>query len=115
MYLKIGKQKIEIEKAETFWKRLRGFLFVFEPIKTGLCFPHCKSIHTYMMCQPIDIVMTNKDFKVLYLFPNLRSEKIIFPKKGVYYTFELPLGCCEQLQVGDILHIKEEKKEVASE
>ncbi len=112
VHIKIGKKKIEVEVANTFWKRLKGFLFVLEPIQTGLCFPHCRSIHTYLMCQPIDVVMTDKDYTILYLYPKLKSEKIIFPKRKVYYSFELPVGCCEKLKVGDKLTVLEnEKKE----
>ncbi len=113
MYLKIGNKKIEIEVANTFWRRLKGFLFVLEPIETGLCYPHCRSIHTYMMCQPIDIVMTDKNYTILYLYSHFRSEKIIFPKKKVYYTFELPLGCCEKLKVGKKLNVLFEKEEAS--
>ena len=110
MYLKIGKKKIEIKEVTTFFERLKGFMFVLDPIKTGLCYPKCRSIHTYMMCQPIDIVMTDKNFQILYLYPKLKSEKIIFPKRHVYYTFELPVGCCEALKIGETLNIIQTKK-----
>ena len=111
MYLKIGKKKIKIEIRTSFWKRLKGYMFVFDPIQVGLCYPKCKSIHTYLMCQRIDVVMTDKNFKILYLYPDLKSEKVIFPKKNVYYTFELPLNCCEKLEVGAKLNVIFDEKE----
>ena len=111
MYLKIGKQKIAIEIRTSFWERIKGYMFVLEPIQVGLCYPKCRSIHTYLMCQAIDVVMTNKDFEILYLYPHLKSEKIIFPKRHVYYAFFLPLGCCDHLEVGQKLPLLFEKKE----
>lgn len=106
MYVMINKKKIKIEKADTFFKRLKGFMFKFDTIDYGLCFPKCKSIHTYLMCQDIDIVMTDKDDKILYMYPKFKSEKIILPKRGVYYTYELPLNSCRYLKVNEILQVK---------
>jgi uncharacterized membrane protein (UPF0127 family) len=40
----------------------------------------------------IDVVMTDKNFNILYIYKNLKPNKIIFPKKKVYYTFELPVN-----------------------
>lgn len=57
-----------------------------------LCFPKCNSIHTFFMLEPIDVVMTDKDNNILYTFENLLPNKIILPKKNVYYTYEFPKG-----------------------
>lgn len=61
-------------------------------IKEGLCFPKCNSIHTFFMKINIDVIMTDKDFNILYIYKNLKPNKIILPKKNVYYTFELPVN-----------------------
>ena len=57
-----------------------------------LCFPKCNSVHTFFMLKPIDIIMTDKNYKILYIFKNVKPYKIILPKKDVYYTFEIPIN-----------------------
>ena len=55
-----------------------------------LCFPKCNSIHTFFMFKPIDVIMTDKNYNILYIFKNFKPYKVILPKRKVYYTFELP-------------------------
>ena len=64
-------------------------------INCCLCFPKCKSIHTFFMFKSIDVIMTDKDYNILYIYKSLKPYKIIFPKKNVYYTFELPINTFE--------------------
>lgn len=73
--------------------------------KYGLCFKRCNSIHTFFMKENIDIIMTNKHNKILYIHNNLKKNKIILPKKGVYYTYELPNGSNNYI-VGDYLKFR---------
>ena len=61
-------------------------------INYGLCFPKCNSIHTFFMKEKIDVIMTDIDYNILYIYKNLSPSKIILPKKKVYYTFEFPKG-----------------------
>lgn len=59
-------------------------------ISYGLCFPKCNSIHTFFMKENIDIIMTDINYNILYIYKNFPKSKIILPKKKVYYTFEFP-------------------------
>lgn len=111
MYVVINGIKIPFKDCLNFKERFKGFMFKLDEITEGLRFPHCRSIHTYFMCQNIDIVMTDKNNVIKKIYPNFRSEKIIFPKKGVYYTYELPVGCAQYLNIGDTLKIITNKKE----
>ena len=107
MYLICNKEKIEIDECKTFFKRLIGFMFQLKTIKTGKRFPKCNSIHTFFMFQKIDVIMTDKNNKILKMYPNLKTERIILPKKDVYYTYELPLDTCNNYKINDILKIKQ--------
>ena len=49
-------------------------------------------IHTFFMKKNIDVYLTDKTTKVLYIYKNLKPNKIILPKKNVYYTYEFPAG-----------------------
>lgn len=86
-----GKNYIDIKICNNFFTRLKGFMFK-KNINKCLCFPKCNSIHTFFMFNNIDVVMTDKSFRVLYIYNNLKPFKIILPKKDVYYTFEFPIN-----------------------
>ena len=81
----------EVKMCNNFFNRFKGLMFT-KNINYGLCFPRCNSIHTMFMLKPIDVIMTDKDFKVLYIFKNVKPYRIILPKKNVYYTFEFPIN-----------------------
>lgn len=91
--MKIRKDNavITIKYCNSFFDRFMG-LMLKNKIINGLCFPKCNSIHTFFMLKPIDIIMTDKDYKILYIYKNFNPWKIILPKKNVYYTFELPIN-----------------------
>ena len=82
---------IKIKICNNFFNRLLGLMFK-KNINYALCFPRCNSIHTFFMFSPIDVIMTDKDYKILYIFKNVKPNKIILPKKNVYYTFEFPVN-----------------------
>lgn len=67
-------------------------MFKKAKITNGICFIKTNSIHTFFMLQKIDVLMTDKLNNILYAYPNFPPNKIIMPKKDVYYTYELPLN-----------------------
>ena len=84
-------KNIKIKICNNFFNRLVGLMFK-KNIDYALCFPRCNSIHTFFMSSPIDVIMTDKDYNILYIFKNFKPNKIILPKKKVYYTFEFPVN-----------------------
>lgn len=109
MHLSYNNKKIIIEDCTTFSKRLVGFMFIKKEITKGKKFPKCNSIHTFFMFQKIDVIMTDKNNKIIKMYPNLKPWKIILPKRNVYYTYELPLKTCNNYKINDTLKIKETK------
>lgn len=89
MKIKNNKNEIEIKICKNIFNRFLGLMFK-RNFNYGLCFPKCNSIHTFFMKEEIDIIMTDKNFKIIYIYKNLKPNKIILPKKNVYYTFEIP-------------------------
>jgi uncharacterized membrane protein (UPF0127 family) len=67
-------------------------MFARRKITHGLLFKKCNAIHTFFMYQPIDVIMTDVDNNILYMYENLPPWRVILPKKGVCYTYELPVG-----------------------
>ena len=91
MKLVYDKKEIAISECKSFFSRLRGFMFTKE-IDHALLFNNCNSIHTFFMKTNIDVIMCSKDNKILYYYHDLKKGKIIFPKRNVFKTIELPVN-----------------------
>lgn len=66
----------------------------------------CNGIHTFFMFENIDVVLTDKDCKIIKVYYNLKPNRIILPKRNVYYTYELPSGYIKGLEKDTIFNIK---------
>lgn len=91
MKLIYENKSIDIYICKTFYSRLKGFMFK-KNIKHALLFNNCNSIHTFFMKSNIDVIMCDKNNKILYYYNNLPKSKIIWPKKNIYKTIELPVN-----------------------
>lgn len=87
MYIIDNENKYKVKLCIKFKDRLLGLMFK-KNIDEILCFPKCNSIHTFFMRSNIDVYMCDKDYKILYMYKNLKPFKIILPKKKVKYVFE---------------------------
>ncbi len=103
MKIIINKQEFNVDMANNFKKRLFG-LMGKKNIKTGLFFPKTRSIHTFFMKEEIDIIMIDKDNKVIYYRKNLPKNKTIVKKKA-YHTIELPHNSLKNININDKLTI----------
>lgn len=107
MKLRVNKKDIKVSAINGFLGRFKCMKFVLEPLKnTGFLFEKRKFLSTYFFCQNVDVVMTDKDNIIKYMYPNLGSEKRIHYKRKVYNTYILPLNTCENLKIGEKLDIK---------
>ena len=91
MKLVYENRSIDIYECISFFSRLKGFMFT-KNINHALLFNRCNSIHTFFMKENIDVLMCDKDDNILYYYNNLKKNKIILPKKGVYKIIELPVN-----------------------
>ena len=89
MKLKHNNKEIELYECTNFYTRLKGFMFT-KNINRSLLFNHCNSIHTFFMKENIDVIFCNKDNKVLYYYPNIPKNKIIWPKLHTTKVYETP-------------------------
>jgi len=90
MEILINNNKIDVDIADTFFKRLIG-LMGKKNIQKGLLFKKTSSIHTFFMRENIDVLMLDKEKKILLVKKNLNKNKILIKKKA-YYTIELPIN-----------------------
>jgi len=91
MKLIYNNKDIDIIKCDTFFSRLRGFMFK-KNINHAILFDKCNSIHTFFMKSNIDVIMCDKDNNIICYYNNLTRNRIILPKKKVYKTIELPVN-----------------------
>ena len=90
MHVLIDK-KYNLIDCTTFYSRFKGLMFTRD-FDYCMRFSHCNSIHTFFMVVNIDVVMTDCDDNVLFVFKNVKPWKVILPKKNVYNVYELPGG-----------------------
>ena len=101
MKISVNKEEFNIEIADNFKKRLFGLMGKTN-IKTGLYFPKTRSIHTFFMKEDIDVIMIDKENKVIYFKKNLKKNRILIKKKA-YHTIELPHNSLNKININDKL------------
>ena len=97
----INNQEFNLIVADNFIKKFIG-LMGKKNIINGMFFPKTRSIHTFFMKENIDIIMINKENKVIYFEKNVPKNKIII-KKEAYSTIELPYNSLNNIANGDEL------------
>ena len=89
MKLIFKDKELELIECKSFFSRLKGFMFVSN-IDNALLFDKCNSIHTFFMRENIDVIMCDKDNKILFYYRKFGKNKVILPKNGVKKVFETP-------------------------
>lgn len=108
MYIKINNVKYEIVEFSSRWEKFKSLKFVLEPLDKIIKMKK-KSLSTYFFCQRVDVIMTDADNKILYIYNSFRSEKFIFWKRKVSYTYLLPNGVASNFKVNDKFEVKKRK------
>lgn len=102
MKLVSDDQKINLYYYHTFFQKLRGLMFK-KNIDFAIYFK-TKGIHTFFMKESIDLCVTDKNNKIIYLEGNLTKNKIRYFKKAKY-IYELPTGSIKNYKLGESLII----------
>jgi len=89
MKLIYKNKEITLYECKSFYTRFKGFMGK-KNINIALLFNKCNSIHTFFMKENIDVIMCDRNNKILYFYKNLKKNKIILPKKNVYKVYETP-------------------------
>ena len=84
-------KKYSLVDCTSFYSRFKGLMFTRD-FDFCMRFSRCNSIHTFFMVTNIDVVMTDKDNNVLFIFKNVKPWRVILPKKNVFNVYELPGG-----------------------
>jgi uncharacterized membrane protein (UPF0127 family) len=88
-----------IEKADNLFKRIKGLIGKKDiNVEYGLFIPHCNSIHTFFMSTIIDVVMVDKNFKVIYIKEKVKPFKFAFCFNA-FHTFEFAAGTVQDKEI----------------
>ena len=83
--------------ADSFFTRLKGLLGKKElPHGEGLWIKHCKSIHTFGMRFPIDVVFLDKEYLIVGLAKALKPNRIPHLYSSTSSVIELPAGTIDE-------------------
>ena len=91
--------------ANTFIKRLSGYMFQNEPYYNALIIAPCSSIHTFFMRFNLDVLFIDKNLRVIIKVNSLRPGKIIMPVKDSLFVIESREGILKNIKVNDRINI----------
>ena len=104
-----GRRLWVAEVADNPWTRFWGLMGRKGlPPGYGMLIVPCRSVHTWFMRFPIDVVYLAKDGTVTAVHPNLGPFRFSFRGRGARMVLELPAGAAELagLKPGQRLVIK---------
>lgn len=87
----------KLTTAHSFFSRLRGLMFSKSLLEgQGLHIQPCRSIHTFFMNYPIDVLYLNKDLEIVGTDETLQPSKIGQVHKNGHSVLELPSGTIQK-------------------
>ena len=91
--------------AVTWWVRARGMIGRRFDAFDALILPRCRSVHTWWMRQPLDLVFVDGAGRILGLEPAAAPWRVLIGPRGTTTVIELPPGrlCGISVQRGDLL------------
>jgi uncharacterized protein len=96
------------EKAGTFLSRGKGLMFSPPlPDGGGLVIEPCNSIHMFFMRYPLDVIFTDKEGCVVFMYKGIKPWRMGRIVQGARRAIELPEGTIERsgTQAGDVVRI----------
>ncbi|MBW5447511.1 DUF192 domain-containing protein [Cohnella sp. CFH 77786] len=93
----------QMSEARSFWKRLRGLMLTESlPEGCGLHIRTCKSVHSFLMNYPIDVLHLDENGQITGIEHRLGTGTIGKAFPGTRSVVELPAGTLarEEVKVG---------------
>ncbi|OEF96202.1 DUF192 domain-containing protein [Desulfuribacillus alkaliarsenatis] len=102
----------DVQMATSFWSRLKGLMFTAR-LQEGnaLYLSPCRSIHTFFMRYPIDVVYLDEKQQVIAVQHELKPNTIGSIHKHTRDIIELPVGVInkKKVDIGQILKLQTKK------
>ncbi|MBZ9635402.1 DUF192 domain-containing protein [Clostridium sp. FP1] len=104
--LKCNDDKIiNVFVADSYTKRLFGYMFREKPHHDAIMLTPCNGIHTFFMKFNIDVLFLNEDMQVIIKIENLRPGQIVAKVMGSKIVIESKAGVFNNIKEGNILNI----------
>ena len=100
MYIKVKNKKLKLVEFTTFKDRFKSLKFNFNKLDYAIKFPKKRILNTIFFVQKVDIMITDKDDKIISLKENVASERYFIHKHKGRNIYILPLGTVENLIIG---------------
>lgn len=104
---------LRVKRADTYLKRLKGLMFDHDIDEgLGLMIVPCQSIHTFFMRFDLDVVVVDRNDRVIACYKGLKPGKITPILKNAYGFIEFKAGTFanHQFQIGETLTFEVIKK-----
>jgi uncharacterized membrane protein (UPF0127 family) len=100
-----GESIANVFIADSFIKRLFGYMFRKKPHHDAILLKPCNSIHTFFMMFNIDVLFLSGDMEVIKKIENLRPGQVITKVIGAKIVIESKDGVLNHIKVGNKLDI----------
>lgn len=97
--------KINVFIADSFIKRLFGYMFRKKPHHEAIMLKPCNSIHTFFMKFNIDVLFLDEQMQVIKKIENLRPGQVVTRVRGAKTVIESKVGAFNNIKEGNILNI----------
>ena len=72
----------------------------------GLLLQPCNGIHTFGLRFPLDVLLLDREYRVLNIRRAVKPNRILLPQRGVVSTLELPAGAAHGVRTGSRLRFE---------
>lgn len=80
-----------VSPADTFFRRLKGLMFTKDlPVGHGLYIKPCRSIHTFFMYYPIDVLYLSEQFEIVGMDEMMKPARVGKIQQLAFSVLELP-------------------------
>ena len=100
-----GETIINAFIADSYVKRLLGYMFRKKPHHNAILLKPCNSIHTFSMKFNIDVLFLDEHLQVIKKIENLRPRKVVSKVIGAKMVIEATEGTFNNIKEGDKLDI----------
>ena len=100
-----GETIIDVFMADSYFKRLTGYMFRKKPHHGAILFTPCNSIHTFFMKFNIDVLFLNEHMQVIKKIEGLTQGKVVNMVIGAKMVIESKEGTFAYIKEGDTLDL----------
>lgn len=100
-----GETIFDVFIADSYAKRLFGYMFRKTPHHNAILLNPCNSIHTFFMKFNIDVLFLDEQMQVIKKIENLRPGQVVNVVRGAKIVIESKEGTFNNIKEGNILSI----------